>query len=345
MQLPIGLAEIKNMKFSIITPSFKQLDWLRLCLASVRDQVAAADCRMLDENQIIPSPLVVEHIIQDAGSPGIDEFARQVGADFYRDGHLVFQGKTGNDESGMTNGKLSDSLEYSKFRIQNPDSCYRISIHCERDSGMYDAINCGLARCTGDICAWLNCDEQYLTGTLEKVMHYFHDKPSLDVLLGDAVLVDADLKPLCYRRIMIPNRWHTRLEHLHSLSCAMFFKPSALPNPPLDPKWKVISDGVLVDYFLGKKKTIISCRELLSAYAFTGANLSYDRPVDELQRWREEVACPPIAFRPFVILHNRIRRMWHGAYRTFPVNAAIYTHRAPDQRQLMIRNVSGVWPT
>ena len=28
------------MRFSIVTPSFNQLDWLELCIASVRDQVA-----------------------------------------------------------------------------------------------------------------------------------------------------------------------------------------------------------------------------------------------------------------------------------------------------------------
>ena len=30
------------MNFSIVTPSFRQPEWLRLCLASVADQVAGA---------------------------------------------------------------------------------------------------------------------------------------------------------------------------------------------------------------------------------------------------------------------------------------------------------------
>ena len=40
------------MKFSIVTPSFRNSDWLKLCVASVADQ-AGAD---------------VEHIVQDAQS-------------------------------------------------------------------------------------------------------------------------------------------------------------------------------------------------------------------------------------------------------------------------------------
>ena len=99
------------MRFSIITPSFNQLDWLRLCVASVKDQVKTPDSgfRIQDEGgsparppfaqnpkskinnpkSTISPPLAVEHIIQDAGTPGIEEFAREIGADFYRDGQFI----------------------------------------------------------------------------------------------------------------------------------------------------------------------------------------------------------------------------------------------------------------
>ena len=77
---PAVLRKIKNQQldFSIVTPSFNQLDWLRLCVASVRDQVeekAKGEKRKeeYDEEPILPprlpSTLRVEHIIQDAGSP------------------------------------------------------------------------------------------------------------------------------------------------------------------------------------------------------------------------------------------------------------------------------------
>jgi glycosyltransferase involved in cell wall biosynthesis len=37
------------------------------------------------------------------------------------------------------------------------------------DNGMYDAVNRGFRRARGQIVAHLNCDEQYLPGTLESV--------------------------------------------------------------------------------------------------------------------------------------------------------------------------------
>lgn len=51
------------MKFSIITPSYNQLAWLELCLASVADQ------RGVDS---------IEHLVCDGGSEGIEDFRRRM---------------------------------------------------------------------------------------------------------------------------------------------------------------------------------------------------------------------------------------------------------------------------
>jgi hypothetical protein len=97
------------MTISIITPSYGQLEWLRLCVASVADQnapEAQGAESMVDSRTSMArgadtpaaqgihdgtqspisnlpattqSPLAIEHIIQDAGTPGIEEFAREVG--------------------------------------------------------------------------------------------------------------------------------------------------------------------------------------------------------------------------------------------------------------------------
>ena len=53
---------------------------------------------------------------------------------------------------------------------------------------MYDAINRGFAKASGDILAWLNCDEQYLPGALAKVADHFARHPRTDILFGDIIL-------------------------------------------------------------------------------------------------------------------------------------------------------------
>jgi len=346
-------------EFSIVTPTFCQLDWLRLCIASVRDQV-------------LPSSIQVEHIIQDAGTPGIEELARELGAEFYRDGQLIFHAK----ECGLgvqpailqssSNQAANDSFLTNKFHSpykKHDAKCHfrsvssvrsvvnssptvparsLLKIFSEKDSGMYDAINRGLARSSGEICAWLNSDEQYLPETLSKVAEIFQQQTKLDVLLGDAILLNSSLEPICYRRIMVPGLWHTRLAHLHSLSCAMFFKKSALPSLPLNPRWKVISDAVLMEHFLVNRKNIHACRLPLAAYAFTGQNLSADKNCNELEQWWAETRRPPRVLKPLVVIHNRFRRLLAGAYQSFEMNAKIHTSTGYKSLK---GSVSGLWPS
>ena len=380
------------MTFSIITPSFGQLDWLRLCIASVADQAVSGaeigdqrsedgaqgaeggaqgaeggglqidDCSLLipdnsagqwqgaecgiestanagkvseDEgrgsatcNQQLAisnsqsSPLCLEHIIQDAGSPGIEEFAKEIGAEFYRDGELIFGHRPSPTELQL----------------------YRLTIYSEADAGMYDAINRGLAKCRGEICAWINSDEQYLEGTLQKVAGYFSRIRELDVLLGDAVLTDGRHDPICYRKIMVPSRWHTRLDHLHALSCAMFFRKSSLPSPPLNPKWKVISDAILMDWFQSSKKRIVASGKLFSIYSFTGANLSANPNNKEHEQWLSQLGFPPRSFKLPMILFHRIRKILNRSYRKVQIELGIYTFDSNKNRARFSRELGGKWP-
>ena len=87
----------------------------------------------------------------------------------------------------------------------------------ERDAGMYDAVNRGLRRGTGDICAYLNCDEQYLPGALAAVQSYFRQHPEVDLLFGDVIVVDAAGHYLCSRRVLTPRKRHTQVCHLNTL--------------------------------------------------------------------------------------------------------------------------------
>src|ERR1700737_2128649 len=132
----------------------------------------------------------------------------------------------------------------------------------EKDTGMYDAINRGLSKARGDICAYLNCDEQYLPGTLRKVASYFADHPNIDILFGDAVLIDSNGRPLSYRRAILPTRRHLRLSHLNTSTCATFFRQKLFANGfRFNPEWKAIGDAVWVDELLEKKVAMATLRQ------------------------------------------------------------------------------------
>ena len=70
----------------------------------------------------------------------------------------------------------------------------------EPDNGMYDAINKGWQRGSGDILSWLNADEQYLPNTLQSVKEAFIQNPDVDAVWGYYICVNPSGEPLSVRK-------------------------------------------------------------------------------------------------------------------------------------------------
>lgn len=289
------------MRFTIVTPSFKQLDWLKLCVASVRDQgLKTENC---------PPLLSVEHIVQDAGTPGIEEFAREHGAAFYREGKEVFGEQCSVDDEAPGG--------------------YTLKIYSEKDSGMYDAINRGLQKTSGDICAYLNCDEQYLSGTLSQVADYFSGQPEMDVLFGATIVVRADGSYVCDRRVMVPTRWHTMVSgNLSVFTSSTFFRRSAIVERGLlfDPQWKIVGDASWVLKLLEAKVRMAATDQRLSVFAETGGNLSADsKAIGERVAFSSQAPAAVRLSKSLLVFWYRVRRWRSGAYDLHPHRYAIFT--------------------
>ena len=270
--------------------------------------------------------LSVEHIVQDAGSPGIEEFAKKMGEQLLK----------------QYGGEQVSNLEKLELLHLRTTHGYTLRIFKEKDEGMYDAINRGLEKSRSDLFAWLNSDEQYFLGTLQTVKRSFEHDKSADVILGDVVLLNKNYHPAIYRRIMKPFSWHTRLVHLHSLSAATFFKRSALPNPVFEKRWKIIGDAVLVDHLVNTKKKFYCLKKPLSSYMITGENLSLATPGAELPVWHRELGFPPRWIRPLVILHHRLRRLLADAYQIQKVTLKIYRFGS-QERENVYGSISYRW--
>jgi glycosyltransferase involved in cell wall biosynthesis len=67
----------------------------------------------------------------------------------------------------------------------------RLVVVSEKDSGLYDAMNKGIARATGDVIGILNSDDQYLPGAIEAVKATLrtHD---VDIVYGDVEVNGPD---------------------------------------------------------------------------------------------------------------------------------------------------------
>lgn len=263
----------------MVTPSFRQLDWLRLCAASVADQEGVR----------------VEHVIQDGGS----------------------------------------GLELETWAAEKPG----VKLFVEKDEGMYDAINRGLRKAVAPICSYLNCDEQYLTGTLAAVARFFGENPLVDVLCGDFLVTDDQGRALSYRRVVSPSVWHTRLCHLGVASCALFFRRRIVDRGILfRPDLRIVGDAEWVCRLLEAGCRFAVIRRPMSVFALTGSNLS---GLDLAAREQSALAPSlgrllPVARVAARAVHGA-RKFLAGAYLSRRLDYAIYTHGSLSQR-IIIRN-------
>ena len=92
----------------------------------------------------------------------------------------------------------------------------------EMDGGMYHAINKGMQYASGEIVAYLNSDDLYYPDTLEKVVNFFADNLSAELVYGNLDFIDEEGNKL-YTQIY--PRFNLNL--FISANCSMIGQPAA----------------------------------------------------------------------------------------------------------------------
>jgi len=100
---------------------------------------------------------------------------------------VLLQGYPNLEYIIIDGGSKDGSLEI--INRYEPWLSYRIS---EPDLGQSHAINKGWQRATGEIVSWVNSDDWYEPGTLNKVAEYFIENPDKNIVIGDCHLVNQD---------------------------------------------------------------------------------------------------------------------------------------------------------
>ncbi|WP_020401514.1 glycosyltransferase [Kordiimonas gwangyangensis] len=145
----------------------------------------------------------------------------------------------------------------------------------EKDSGMYDAINKGIEVADGDIVSYLNCDEQYLPGTLKRIAQLFEADPSIDIIFGDTILVDKKGGPIAFRKGYQPRWKYIGVSHLYVLSCTMFIRRRVFDDGlRFSSSLRDVGDADLVIRMLRAGYRAVHERRYFSSFMMTGANMS-----------------------------------------------------------------------
>lgn len=214
----------------------------------------------------------------------------------------------------------------------------RLKLFIEKDEGMYDAVNRGLRRATGDILAYLNCDEQYLPGALVPVAEFFDENPRIDALFAHAIIVNAKGEFVAYRKAVRPGKYHPWVsKNLAILTCATFFRRRILDEYDLffSADLKDVGDADWI-IRMGDKPIRTGVLPIFtSAFTDTGQNRNLG-PTGTREK-AELVASAPLwarLLREPIIAFYRLRRLLAGAYSQKPFSYSIYTLRDPARRSV-----------
>ena|ERR1700694_433151 len=211
----------------------------------------------------------------------------------------------------------------------------RVKAYVEKDEGMYDAINRGLRRASGEILAYLNCDEQYLPGALKTVADFLEAHPDVDVVFADAVVVNKEGDYVCHRKVVRPSKYHTWLCHLATFSCATFFRQKLIDKDRLffDSRWRALGDTQWILQLLERRVPAAVLRHFTSTFTDDGENLSLQpKAVQEKKELAESAPSWARKLAPLFVLQHRLRRLLGGIYFQAPFSYSIYTRQSPHQR-------------
>lgn len=170
------------------------------------------------------------------------------------------------------------------------NSCTIIS---RKDGSPQNAINYGMNMATGDIACWLNADDLFLPGTLNKVVQAFKKHPERRWLYGKSYIIDSNGKEI--RKLI--TLYKNLLGFFYSwnvLLCENFInQPSTFWRldlwnevKDLDPEFKAAWDYELW-LNMAKKSRPIHVRENLSAFRRHESSISENNFV---RQFDEELA-------------------------------------------------------
>lgn len=219
----------------------------------------------------------------------------------------------------------------------------------EQDSGMYDAINKGFARASGDVLSWLNADEQYLPGTLSAVRRYLSQHPGVDVVFGDFIVVDATGEPLAARRALPARRLYLLSGALYTTSCTLFFRRRLFDDGLLsfNPAHRYVGDVDLVLRLLEAGATFAHLPIYMGLFTMSDSNLSSHpgavRELREVYRHHRPALLKATPVRLALKAARWAEKLGRGCYRTASLSYEFSLDEQPALRQVSRDRVTWRW--
>lgn len=162
-------------------------------------------------------------------------------------------------DGGSTDGTVDIIKKYEN------DIDYWVS---EPDHGIYDAMNKGIAKATGDIIGFMNSDDWYAEGAISAIAEAF-GQTDADIVYGNTILVDNGIQSFRSRPPL--NRILHGMVFCHQ---AAFVKTTLMKENPFNISYRIVADfAFFLEMYLQKKR--FCPIDTTIAYFRTGGNSSH----------------------------------------------------------------------
>ena len=149
----------------------------------------------------------------------------------------------------------------------------------ERDNGIYDAMNKGIALATGDYLCFLNAgDAFYAPDTLQTTVDAIAEEKELpDVLYGETAEVDKNRNFVRMRRLQAPKELHWKSFKNGMLVCHQAFYARREIVPLYNLKYRLSADVDWCIKVMKQAKKMINVNAIVVNYLQNGLSLQYHR--------------------------------------------------------------------
>lgn len=174
----------------------------------------------------------------------------------------------------------------------------------ERDKGLYDAMNKGIARATGDYLCFLNAGDSFHSpDVLQQMVDAIADKQELpDILYGETSEVDEERRFVRMRRLQAPEKLNWRSFRHGMLVCHQAFFAKRTIAPMYDLNYRLSADVDWCIRVMKVSKDIVNTHIIIVDYLQNGLSLQHHR-ASLIERFR-------IMAKHYGVIQTTLRHMW-----------------------------------
>ncbi len=197
---------------------------------------------------------------------------------------------------GLSNDGTLEVINKYKHRISQFIS--------EKDAGIYDAMNKGLAMATGDYVIFMNSGDEFYE--LKTVEHVFEKSPDADIYYGETEMINEEGQSLGQRRHQAPEQFTWRdFKYGMSISHQAIYIRRSLTEP-YDSRYQLSADIDWIIRAAKKATTVINVNRYVAKYLVGGMSKARHRQslLERFEIMKRYYGLVPTIFNHFIIAFN-----------------------------------------